>query len=65
MVAADEVGVEIDNSCRVGICGTCKVKLLAGKVAMEVEDGLAPEDKTQGIILACQAKSTSDVVVEA
>jgi ferredoxin-NADP reductase/ferredoxin len=62
---ADEIGVEIDNSCRVGICGTCKVKLLSGAVTMEVEDGLEPEDKAQGIILACQAKSTRDVAVEA
>lgn len=62
---ADEIGVEIENSCRVGICGTCKVKLLSGVVTMEVEDGLDPEDKAQDIILACQAKSTSDVTVEA
>jgi ferredoxin len=62
---ADEIGVEIDNSCRVGICGTCRVKLLSGAVTMEVEDGLDPEDKAQNIVLACQAKSTSDVVVEA
>lgn len=62
---ADEIGVEIENSCRVGICGTCKVKLLSGAVTMEVEDGLDPEDKAQDLILACQAKSTRDVAVEA
>ncbi len=62
---ADEVGVEIDNSCRVGTCGTCRVKLLAGKVSMAVEDGLETGDKEKGIILACQAKSTGNVVVEA
>lgn len=62
---ADEIDVEIDNSCRVGTCGTCRVKLLAGKVTMEIEDGLEPGDKGRGIILACQAKSTGDVVVEA
>jgi ferredoxin-NADP reductase len=63
--AADQVGVEIDNSCRVGTCGTCRVKLLSGNVAMAVEDGLEPGDKEQGIILACQAKSTGNVTVEA
>jgi len=62
---ADEIGVEIDNSCRVGTCGTCRVKLLSGKVTMGVEDGLEPGDKEQGIILACQAKSAGNVVVEA
>ena len=62
---ADEIGVEIDNSCRVGICGLCKVKLLSGQVMMAVEDALTPEDKAQGIVLACQAKSMGNVTVDA
>jgi ferredoxin-NADP reductase len=62
---ADEIGVEIDNSCRVGTCGTCRVKLLSGQVTMAVEDGLQPGDKEKNIILACQAKSPGNVVVEA
>jgi ferredoxin-NADP reductase len=62
---ADEIGVEIDNSCRVGTCGTCRVKLLSGQVTMAVQDGLEPGDKEKNIILACQAKSTGNVVVEA
>jgi ferredoxin-NADP reductase len=62
---ADEIGVEIDNSCRVGTCGVCRVKLLSGQVTMAVEDGLEPGDKENNIILACQARSTGNVVVEA
>lgn len=62
---AEEVGVSIDYSCRVGTCGTCIVKLLSGAVTMEVEDGLSPQDKAQQMILACQAKSSADVAVEA
>jgi ferredoxin-NADP reductase len=62
---ADAAGVWIDNSCRVGTCGTCKVKLLSGNVTMEVQDGLEPEDEAQGFILACQAKSAGNVAVEA
>lgn len=63
--ASERVGVEIDYSCRTGTCGVCRVKLLAGQVTMEVEDGLEPEDKEAGMILACQAKSTDNVVIEA
>jgi ferredoxin len=62
---ADEIGVEIDNSCRVGTCGTCRVKLLSGQVTMAVQDGLEPGDMEKNIILACQAKSTGNLVVEA
>ncbi|WP_206664527.1 FAD-binding oxidoreductase [Dankookia rubra] len=63
--AAEVIGVEIDYSCRVGICGACRVPLLKGAVAMEVEEGLPPEEKARGVILACQAKSVGDLEVEA
>ena len=62
---AESVGVPIDYSCRVGVCGVCKTKLLEGNVTMEVEEALTPEDKADGIILACQAKSIGNLVVEA
>ena len=63
--AAERVDVDIDYSCRVGTCGMCVVKLLSGEVTMEVEDGLEPDDKAGGMVLACQAKSNKDVEVEA
>ena len=61
---ADSIGVEIDNACRSGTCGSCKVKLVSGKVSMECEDALTREEKTQGVILACQAISLGDVEVD-
>ncbi len=63
--AAESVGVEIENSCRAGTCGTCKVRLLKGVVQMDVEDALDDSDRRDGIILACQAKSEDDLEVEA
>lgn len=63
--AAEAIGVEIDYSCRVGTCGICVVPLTAGKVTMEVEEGLPPAEKARGMILACQAKSVGSLVVEA
>ena len=62
---AEETGVDIDYSCRVGTCGVCRIKLISGQVTMAVEEGLEPGDKEKGIILACQAKSEGDVTVEA
>lgn len=62
---SEDVGVNIDYSCRVGICGVCKTQLLEGKVTMEVQEALTPEDKARNIILACQAKSIGNLVVEA
>lgn len=62
---SEELGIGIEFSCRVGTCGICKVKMTSGEVEMEVQDALEPDDKTNGIILACQAKPKGDVAVEA
>ena len=61
----EELAIGIEFSCRVGTCGVCKVKITSGTVDMAVQDALDAEDKTKGIILACQAKPTSEVTVEA
>lgn len=63
--ASEDIGVNIPFECRVGTCGTCKVKLLEGPVTMAVEDALSAEEKADGIILACQAKSALSLEVEA
>jgi len=61
---ADEVGVIIDNACRSGSCGSCRVKLLSGDVTMAVQDALTEKDKEDGYILTCQAKVRGDVRVD-
>lgn len=59
-------GVDIEYSCRQGICGTCRVKLLSGDVAMAQSGALLASEVAEGYILACQAKPTSaELVVEA
>jgi ferredoxin-NADP reductase/Fe-S-cluster-containing hydrogenase component 2 len=62
--AADEAGVFIDNACRSGTCGSCRIKLVSGSVSMAVEDALTKEDKAESYILACQAKIRGDVKVD-
>lgn len=62
---SEELAIGIEYSCRVGTCGVCKVKMTSGEVEMAVQDALDPDDKTNGIILACQAKPKGAVAVEA
>jgi ferredoxin len=62
---AEEAGINIDFECRSGICGRCKTRLLAGSVNMEVQDALDDEDKSENVILLCQARSTGNVTIEA
>jgi ferredoxin-NADP reductase/DMSO/TMAO reductase YedYZ heme-binding membrane subunit len=63
--AAEQAGVDLLFECRAGICGQCKTRLLAGQVTMDVEDALSAEEKSNGFILACQARSVRDVAVDA
>ncbi len=62
---SEELGIGIENSCRIGTCGLCKVKLTSGEVDQEVQDSLDENDKANGIILACQAKPKGEIAVEA
>lgn len=62
---SEELAIGIENSCRVGTCGICKVKMTSGEVEMAVQDSLDDDDKANGLILACQAKPKTAVTVEA
>ncbi len=61
-----EAGLAWPHDCRVGSCGTCRTKLLSGKIK-ELNDFSYVLDKDEldaGIILACQTALRSDVEVE-
>ena len=62
---SEELSIGIEFSCRVGTCGVCKVKMTSGEVDQAVQDALDPDDKTNGVILACQAIPKGDIAVEA
>jgi len=51
--------------CRMGICGTCATLVLSGAVLMDVEGGLAIEQKNSGYVLPCVSRIKGTVVVAA
>ena len=64
--AAEAAGVKLDYSCRNGTCGTCRVKLVSGTVAMGRTDALLKGDVADRMVLACQARPTSpEVLIDA
>lgn len=63
--AAEDCGVDLPYECRSGICGQCKIPLLAGKVTMDSQDALTAAERARGLILACQARATADIAVDA
>lgn len=64
--AAEAAGVKLDYSCRNGTCGTCRIKLVSGTVAMGRTDALLKGDVADRMVLACQARPTSpEVLIDA
>src|SRR5688500_7250074 len=64
--AALRKGLEFPHGCRVGGCGSCKCRLLAGRVTELTETAylLSAEEIRSGYILGCQSVPTSDVRIE-
>ena len=65
--AAIRQGVGLPYGCRDGACGTCKSKLLQGRVVHDAHQlkALSLEEEEAGFILTCCARPQSDCVVQA
>jgi len=61
--AALAQGVDLPYACKGGVCTTCKAKLVEGKIEMEVNYGLEPDEVEAGFILTCQSHPRSKKVV--
>lgn len=62
--AAATAGLIIPTACRQGLCGTCKMRLLAGEVSMSDQGGLSAREAREGYILACCSHAKTDLVLE-
>jgi CDP-4-dehydro-6-deoxyglucose reductase len=67
LTAALREGFALPYGCRNGACGSCKGKLLEGRVdyGQYQDSALKPEEKTAGKMLFCVGKPRSDLVIEA
>ncbi len=61
--AALHQGADLPYACKGGVCCTCKARLLEGKVDMDVNYALEPEEVEAGYILTCQSHPRTDKVV--
>ncbi len=61
--AALAVRADAPFSCRGGVCGTCRAKLLEGTVRMDHRYALEDDEVEDGFVLTCQSHPTSDRVV--
>ncbi|MCU0968859.1 MAG: CDP-6-deoxy-delta-3,4-glucoseen reductase [Rubrivivax sp.] len=67
LAAAIRQGIGLPYGCRDGACGSCKSRLLEGRVIHGAHQtkALSPEEEEAGLILTCCATPQTDCVVEA
>lgn len=61
--AAARVGITIPKGCGLGICGTCRVRVLEGETEMNHNGGITDEEIAEGYVLSCCTNATSDLSV--
>jgi CDP-4-dehydro-6-deoxyglucose reductase len=64
--AAIRQGIGLPYGCRDGACGSCKCRLLEGRVIHGAHQtkALSPVEEEAGLVLTCQAAPQTDVVLE-
>jgi NAD(P)H-flavin reductase/ferredoxin len=62
--AAQRAGLEIPYSCRKGVCGTCKGRLISGEARAFAGDALGAAERAEGLVLFCNARPRSDLVIK-
>lgn len=53
--AALKQSADLPFACKGGVCASCRARLIKGKVEMEMNWALEPEEIEQGYILTCQS----------
>jgi CDP-4-dehydro-6-deoxyglucose reductase len=67
LAAAIQAGIGLPYGCKDGACGSCKCKLIEGRVLHGAHQtkALSPQEEDAGYILTCCAHPQSDLVIEA
>ena len=64
LAAAESAGLPLPFSCREGKCGTCRSKLVSGRVDMKHAGGIRQRQIDMGDILICCSRPLSDLVID-
>ncbi|QQA42364.1 hybrid-cluster NAD(P)-dependent oxidoreductase [Pelagovum pacificum] len=64
LAATRNAGLNIPSGCTFGVCGTCKIKKIAGEVHMVHNGGISEDDIADGYILACCSHAIGSVTID-
>ena len=59
-----DAGIDMPFSCAVGGCGTCRVQLARGAVAMDEPNCLSADERAAGYVLACVSRPSAPCTLE-
>lgn len=59
-----DTGIGMPFSCAIGGCGTCRVHLAHGSVAMDEPNCLSADERAAGYVLACVSRPSSPCTLE-
>ncbi|MDN3556212.1 hybrid-cluster NAD(P)-dependent oxidoreductase [Halomonas maura] len=62
--AAASADLNIPKACGMGICGTCRVRVLGGETEMQQNGGISEEEIAEGYVLSCCTSVKGNVAVE-
>ncbi len=63
--AAIEAEIDPPYACQLGVCCTCRAKLVKGKVRMDEREALTDSEIADGFVLTCQSHPlTTEVIVD-
>ncbi len=67
LLAAIRQGIGLPYGCKDGACGSCKCRLLEGRVihGTHQSKALSTEEEEAGLMLTCRAAAQTDLVIEA
>jgi ring-1,2-phenylacetyl-CoA epoxidase subunit PaaE len=61
--AAQRVRPDLPFACKGGVCGTCRARVVSGKLEMRRNYALEEDEVDAGYVLTCQSLAVSDEVV--
>jgi ring-1,2-phenylacetyl-CoA epoxidase subunit PaaE len=61
--AAARAGLDVPYSCKSGVCATCRARVLEGRVRMDRNFALEPDELARGFVLTCQSHPLTERVV--
>jgi ferredoxin-NADP reductase len=64
LAAAKAAGLRLPSACTRGVCGTCKSRMLSGRVDMRHGGGIRPREIEQGMILICCSHPLENLVID-